>query len=622
MRHLIIACFLFSIEPSPLEAQTSGSEQTSKNHPPKVATIVQYHQGLLNINKMAMRVQNDGLLGIAPPAYIPPAPTDPLQPVEVRARPPFTSWGLAFPRGTAGLMYAENLVWVGQVNDGRQPQLRTGGGLWTSGTLPGSILQQGVAENPDSPSARVYRFRKDFRTADLRQDASEVFNVSLDAVTDVLIRSVRDQYEKDLNEWPWQKGAPFKDLNKNGVMDGEDYPDVQDCDQVVWFSYNDLDEEMNRSFYGGPSIGLEVQVTLWAYKDVPEFENIIFKRFRLVYKGTASTPADAVIDSMYLSQWADPDVGSFGDDLGGCDSLLSMGFVYNGAGTDMFYKPFGWQNPAIGYMILQGPLVSAEATDEGVYNFSKKIGTKNLPMTAFLLNATGDAISEPARGRSTPWFWNVARGYSPWGSVWTDSRGAPTTYMASGDPVTGSGWVDGRGRITATLFSYYSGERRFVMSTGPFTMALGDEQEMVIAIIANFGADGKSSTAVLKHDARIVRGIYPQLAEKVKEAKEKQQPVVVLPPNDFVLAQNYPNPFNPATRIDFTLPIGAAIRLAVFDLLGREVRVLEKGEKAAGKYSTTWDGRDGEGRLIPSGMYIYRLDAGHIELSRRLLIIR
>jgi hypothetical protein len=86
---------------------------------------------------------------------------------------------------------------------------------------------------------------------------------------------------------------------------------------------------------------------------------------------------------------------------------------------------------------------------------------------------------------------------------------------------------------------------------------------------------------------------------------------------DFKLYQNYPNPFNPTTEITFNLPEPGVVKLKVFDLLGREVAVLESGYFPAGNYKTTWDATG-----IANGVYIYRLQAGKYHESKKMLLLR
>jgi hypothetical protein len=86
-------------------------------------------------------------------------------------------------------------------------------------------------------------------------------------------------------------------------------------------------------------------------------------------------------------------------------------------------------------------------------------------------------------------------------------------------------------------------------------------------------------------------------------------------PSQIALAQNFPNPFNPTTTIPFTLKQAGQVRLAIYDLLGREVAHLVDELRPAGTYEAVWEA-DG----LPSGTYIYKLSVGG-ESSTRLLTL-
>lgn len=95
-------------------------------------------------------------------------------------------------------------------------------------------------------------------------------------------------------------------------------------------------------------------------------------------------------------------------------------------------------------------------------------------------------------------------------------------------------------------------------------------------------------------------------------------------PAAFALGQNFPNPFNGATSIRFALREPGVVELALFDLAGQRVATLAAGPREAGTYTTRWDGRDGEGRLLASGVYLYRLQTGggkRVE-TRKLVLIQ
>ena len=78
-------------------------------------------------------------------------------------------------------------------------------------------------------------------------------------------------------------------------------------------------------------------------------------------------------------------------------------------------------------------------------------------------------------------------------------------------------------------------------------------------------------------------------------------------PQSFSLLQNYPNPFNPETIIEYQLPQAGRVSLKIYDMLGREVRALVEAEMPAGYHRVKWDGTDGLGQKLQSGIYVYQL---------------
>jgi flagellar hook assembly protein FlgD len=83
-----------------------------------------------------------------------------------------------------------------------------------------------------------------------------------------------------------------------------------------------------------------------------------------------------------------------------------------------------------------------------------------------------------------------------------------------------------------------------------------------------------------------------------------------------------PNPFNPSTSISFALPEASAVKLVIFDALGQTVRTLVDERRSTGRYTATWDGRDGRGVQVSSGVYFYRLQAGAFSEVRRMMLIK
>jgi hypothetical protein len=100
-------------------------------------------------------------------------------------------------------------------------------------------------------------------------------------------------------------------------------------------------------------------------------------------------------------------------------------------------------------------------------------------------------------------------------------------------------------------------------------------------------------------------------------------------PKNFVLDQNYPNPFSARaafglskTHIRFELPKAVSVQLAIYNTLGQEVRRLVNEKRPAGYYTVLWDGRDKNGRPLPSGIYHYRLQAGDFTATKKLMMVK
>ncbi len=93
-------------------------------------------------------------------------------------------------------------------------------------------------------------------------------------------------------------------------------------------------------------------------------------------------------------------------------------------------------------------------------------------------------------------------------------------------------------------------------------------------------------------------------------------------PGETELRQNRPNPFNSETVFSWFLLRPGPVRLEVFSLTGQRLAVLRQGPQPAGYHRLHWDGRDGEGRPLASGVYLFRLVTGETVLTRKLTLLR
>jgi hypothetical protein len=88
-------------------------------------------------------------------------------------------------------------------------------------------------------------------------------------------------------------------------------------------------------------------------------------------------------------------------------------------------------------------------------------------------------------------------------------------------------------------------------------------------------------------------------------------------PASFMLHQNYPNPFNPSTTIIFDLPKASEATLKIFNIIGEEMATLVSDRLSAGSYSYEWDAHN-----LPSGVYLYRLEAEGFIQTKKMILIR
>jgi hypothetical protein len=437
---------------------------------------------------------------------------------------PFTyNSGHEFPAGSGKeVTFQDGVIWGGFHKGRTVPKV--GGSMYRSGLRPGKILVEGtsttdpVADNPLSSKYRVFRVRPDVRPTmafdqrleTLLQNEEVALIRRYESVTS---RSIYDWYIKDWNEWPAADGAPFDDVNGDHTYDpAVDIPGVRGADQTLWYVANDLDSSQLKTFSGSPSIGVEMQKTIWGYRRPGVMGNAIFISTKLINR------SGATVDSMYIGQWADGEVGEAGDDLVGCDTLLHLGYTYNGRATDPVY---GASAPAVGFILLSGPTVTGEPTDSAIVGLRFRKGIRSLPLSSFVKmhHSSGGIYADPIVGSgSDREVYCLLRGRSaPTCESFIDpTTGQPSLFVCAGDPVLGRGWVDGEPPVIP-------GDRRMLLSMGPFTFAAGDTQEIVMAHVAAQGGDRLSSLLLLKDCAQqmidefgMLLPVWPSLAVSVR----------------------------------------------------------------------------------------------------------
>jgi hypothetical protein len=403
----------------------------------------------------------------------------------------------------------------------------------------------------------------------------------------------------DYRDWPIDLGAP---------VDGHGNPRLYG-DQTVWTVFNNQDisapSEWWRTHMPLPGLPVMIQQVVYAHR-LPDGDttallgNVAFVEWTIINVG------DAAIESTYVSLWTDIDFNFAPQNRPAVDTINQLGYCWQ-------YKDDSYYTPprAVGFVWLYGPSVPSVGS-QAVFRGALRSNYRNLALSSFWGiqddSCPDSSFFGPAYSMGTAW--NIARGFDKIGNPILDSvTHQVTKFPYSGDPVTGTGW----------LCPNSNGGAGFNMFSGPFTLAPHDTQWVMAALIPVSDPDRLQCVTKLRQAAASLRAMpYNSLGLTRVQDDEQSLPVA------FRLEQNYPNPFNPATHIGYSVgvasgqwPVAGHVRLAVYDLLGREVAVLVDEQKVPGIYSVTFDAKG-----LSSGVYLYRLQVGSYNQTRRMCLVR
>jgi hypothetical protein len=443
--------------------------------------------------------------------------------------------GAEWPAGSGKTAIFSAGIWVvGQVNGELRSVAAEYTSEWTPGTIPyNTQTLQPTSDIPNNTTDHQIYF---IRNSDSADPSSDNYNAEYARWPASEGAPAHDgEYFTDQNHnGVWDSGEPFEDFNLNGIYDspddefvtGEDPPEFKG-DEQAWWVMNGWGNEARNHLWRTPSLGVEAHVLVYNRSDDPIYENIQFRTVTLINKG------GNYMDSTYFSIWSDVDLGDATDDAGGCDSSLSLAYVYNGRPFDQDYA---LRPPAVGYSFLQGPLINSPG-DSVVYGGQPFPNQRALDMNAFILILKYNPFSDPETVHEA---YNMVQGLTPdSGSPIIDPWGNITTFHVSGDPVTDNGW-------TATN-SYSNGDRRILMSTGPFDMPPWDDlndngkpdfgepgvQIIHTALLIVAGADNLDAITSLKYATKKVRSDFefdfesPQLDPPQFSASANDQEIVL-----------------------------------------------------------------------------------------------
>lgn len=390
----------------------------------------------------------------------------------------------------------------------------------------------------------------------------------------------------DIITWP-AKGtgnnsrnlAPFMDINHNGIYDpltGGDYPQIKG-DEALYYITNDKLGPHGES--GGAALGIEIHTMAYAYgcdsllNGNNELAYTTFYDYKIINRSTTN------YHDMYIGFWTDIDLGYWNDDLIACEIQDNLGFIYNGDGYDETSSTPGYLNypPSAGVTVLKGPIAPL---NDGVDNNNNGLidePNEDCLMNKFLFYTNQYPAGTSPLATQTPSFpvdfYNLLKGQ------WKDSTSltcggncyggtTPTSFVYPWNSYPGnpcSLWADG---VTIP-----KGDRRFIISSGPFNLNAQQSTEIEYAYVwsvdSSTANNNIGSAIKLISDAQKVRTYYntnnqsaclPNMMIGIKEQSSLA--------NKFVV---YPNPANSILYIKSDNSLNGNLTIEIEDVFGKKL---------------------------------------------------
>lgn len=302
--------------------------------------------------------------------------------------------------------------------------------------------------------------------------------------------------------WPVDLGAPYVEVNgipgyqpsfdgdRPGIGNSEARPD-----ELVWMTYMDYKNCTNAPHVSELShpgnslpLGVEIQQLSFAFNS-PGLTDMFFMKWIVINKSGVSW------DSTYISVFDDPDVGDAFDDAAGSDSTQDVGFCYN---KDNLDPDYGEAPPAFGYRYLQSPIVfTGNPADTAFLPYDTLVNYRQIGLSSFVVYKNGgdECTGDPDDRIAGYNFMSGTDGCK--NPIINRVTNLPTRYTYSGNACTQNGWIDSA-----------ASDRRFLQSSGPFTMNNLDTQVVVVGAFVGQGSNNFQSVCVLLNNAARVKRIY------------------------------------------------------------------------------------------------------------------
>ncbi len=378
--------------------------------------------------------------------------------------------------------------------------------------------------------------------------------------------------------------APFWDADGDARYDPRkgDYPVIDEtnplsyADQMTWWIFNDLGG--THQVTGAQPLKMQVAVMAYAYATDDYLNNTTFYKYTLRYYG------EEELNDFYSALWIDPDLGEFDDDYVGCNPAEKMGFAYNGTGRDALY---GDEVPVVGVKYL-----------------SDWYGNTGSDIRFSSFTVYNNDVSDNGNPENGEQYYNYLSGFWRDGSpIYAGGDGTEgtevTTFMYSDDPAAQEGWSE------CTL-SNTPGDRRFVMSMGPFDIQPGQSGSMTFAVLVSPAESNLYPCPDLAHLTEL-----GQAAEAFYEDQSYVGATNVVESEQINL-QLYPNPASTKVQIECSDCV-ESLTLIVYNYLGQSIAVRPLSQAALASLDVS---------QYKAGMYLYELrnQEGDIVKTGKLMI--
>jgi hypothetical protein len=163
---------------------------------------------------------------------------------------------------------------------------------------------------------------------------------------------------------------------------------------------------------------------------------------------------------------------------------------------------------------------------------------------------------------------------------------------------------------SAHIIDASEGVRTALQAGATYRLGINTNSQLLGDVEVADNGDGTFTLFVLGNQNGLGAYVFDAASAMVKVADADL-------PKTFDLGQNYPNPFNPVTTIQYRLKEDTDIRISVFDLSGKHVITLYEGFQSAGSHEVRFNASE-----LPSGQYLYRLTAGDVSVTRKMILLK